>query len=399
MRSAAENASIDVQEAVVGHLVSRDPALARRIATNCIQTGSRAHILNGLRVLGTLPGPADVGLIEPFLINGDMRLRAAAIGAVLRKDADAGRLSAMLVTAAASPVTDERRFAAMAIAEAGRTPSIELMAGLLGDADQAVRDEAAAAAAFLDDGQRAALLATPMGLPARTRFLHACRYRASPDFCARIADELSNDAIPTSGLVRVLSAAGWRVTERYRDTIDRLIKQEISRIATARRWIDAVSNPDPVLAASTTRLKRALAQEAVTSGRRLIDLLGLIYDRSLMARVGGILQGTTAGDAGLALESLDVQLARDHRARVTRALKMAFDNNLAASRGRTAKKPSELAANLGELASDCRWAVQMDWLLACVVELMRKQGFMRSEIARIAPLGPVSSELILLSQP
>jgi hypothetical protein len=196
--------------------------------------------------------------------------------------------------------------------------------------------------------------------------------------------------------VRVLNAAGWRVTDRYRDTIDRLIKREINGIATARRWIDAVSNPDPAMAMSTTRLKRALAQEAITSGRQLTDLLGLIYDRSLMARVGRILQGTTAGDSGLALESLDVLLAPDHRTPVIKALKMAFDENLAESRGRNARKPSELAANLRELAGDCRWAIQMDWLLACVVALMRDYGSARSGIGRLTPLGPVSSELILL---
>ena len=156
----------------------------------------------------------------------------------------------------------------------------------------------------------------------------ACRHRASPDFCARIADELSNDAFPTSELVRVLSAAGWQVSDRYRDTIDRLIKREIDRITMTGHWIDAVSNPDPALATSTTRLQHALAQEAIASGRRLTDLLGLIYDRSLMARVGRVLQGTTAGDAGLALESLDVLLTPDHRAPVIGALKTAFDAKL-----------------------------------------------------------------------
>ena len=397
MRSAAENPSILVQKAVVDHFVTRDPRLARRIATNCIATGSREDTLDGLRVLGRLPGPADLPLLEPFLTHADSRLRAAAIGAVLRKGADARGLSAILVTAAASLAAHERRFAAMAIAEAGRTPSIELLAGLLGDADQAVRDEATAAVASLNDGQRAGLLATPMRLPERTRFLRACRHRASPDFCARIADELSNDAVPTSELVRLLSAAGWQVSDRYRDTINRLIKREIDRVTVTRHWIDAVSNPDPALATSTTRLQHALAQEAIASGRRLTDLLGLIYDRSLMARVARVLQGTTAGDAGLAVESLDVLLAPDHRAPVIRALKTAFDAKLGESRGRNARTPPELAANLRDLAGDCRWAVQMDWLLACVVQLMREQGFAaRSGIGEIAPLGPVSSELILL---
>src|SRR5204863_488707 len=83
-----------------------------------------------------------------------------------------------------------------------------------------------------------------------------------------------------------------------------------------RNWIDAMSNPDPGLATSTTRLQRALAQEAIASGRRLIDLLGLMYDRALMVRVGRILPGTTAGDAGFAVESLDVLLAPGHRAPV-----------------------------------------------------------------------------------
>jgi hypothetical protein len=394
MRSAAESKSIEVQKAVVDHLRTRDPGLARRIALSCIETGAPEHVLDGLRVLGALPGAADLAAVAPFLEHDDLRLKAAATGAVLGKDADPGGLSARLEAAAASPEPGERRFAAMAIAEAGLTPSIALLAGLLGDADQTVCAEAAAAAASLDDGQRIALLAWPMEAGSKIRFLRACRYRASPDFCARVADVLSNKTLPTAELVRVLSAAGWQADHRHRGTVDRLITRETDRIATARRWIDAVSNSDPALAVATVRLRRALAQEAIASGRRLIDLLGLVYDRGLMIRVGRILQGTMAGDAGLALESLDVLLAPDHRVPVIRALKTAFDANLVESGG-SVRPPFQLATNLTTLAGDCRWAIQMDWLLACVVALMRDRGIALSTIGAIAPLGPISAELIL----
>ena len=131
--------------------------------------------------------------------------------------------------------------------------------------------------------------------------------------------------------------------------MDRLIEREIARIGTAVTWRDALSAaPGEAVA----RLRRALAQEAVAAGRHLTDLLGLVYDRQLMNRVGRVLEGATQGDAGISIESLDLALAPHHRGKVIRALKSAFAPEPAEARDWR----EDVARRLEELARDCRWA-------------------------------------------
>jgi hypothetical protein len=167
--------------------------------------------------------------------------------------------------------------------------------------------------------------------------------------------------------------------------VDRLIEREIARIGTAVTWRDALSAaPGEAVA----RLRRALAQEAVAAGRHLTDLLGLVYDRQLMNRVGRVLEGATQGDAGISIESLDLALAPHHRGKVIRALKSAFAPEPAAGAGLGRE---DVARRLEELARDCRWGVWPDWLLACVLAGLAEARGARPE--GVAALGPVSAEL------
>jgi hypothetical protein len=130
----------------------------------------------------------------------------------------------------------------------------------------------------------------------------------------------------------------------------------------------------------------------VTSGRQLLELLGLIYDRQLMVRAGRVLQGATPGDAGISIESLDVLLAPRHRGQVVRALAAAFEPELDAKPA-PARAARALERTLAALAADCRWAVRPDWLLASVLALMDNELLSPADPGTIVPLGPISAEL------
>lgn len=391
---AAGHPSLEVRRAVLDHLIDGEPERAREIATALVASGAPAHVVDGLRALGRLAGPPAAGLVTPLLDHADDDVRAAAAGALLRGGGDHAGIAANLAAAAASPAAEERRHAARTIAEAGRAPVPDVILRLLGDPDHGVRAEAAAAVAALGDPQRLELLATPMDARTRARFLRACRFEPSPAFCAAVAAELARDDAPVAELAGILNAAGWTATGRDRATINRLIEVETVRIGKAAHWAGAVGSPDPALEASTSRLRRALAQEAVASGRQLCDLLALVYDRRLITRDSRVLQGRSPGDAGLALESLDVVLAPEHRMAVVAALRTAFAPQLRAGSSQKPRTRWELAATARTLARDCRFAIRPDWLLASVVALMRDLSVPRDAIAEIAALGPASEELI-----
>jgi hypothetical protein len=391
LKSAAESRSIEVQRAVIDRLFSLDRPLARQIAGNLIRSPSREHRLDGIRVLGRLAAAEDVAMLQPFLSDGDPGLRAAGAGAMLRTGAGGPAIDALIVGAAGSPSAEDRTFAARVMTEAGTAPSRDVLVALLGDADPGVRGEAGAAVAALNDDQRIRLLAGGMGHHETIRFLRASRFNASPAFCAQVAATLTEGRPETGEMVRLLNAVAWQATGRAeQEMVARLVEKEIEHIAKARTWIEKLSNTDPGLAVSSARLKRALAQEAVASGRRLIDILGLVYDRKLMTRVGRVLQGATPGDAGLALESLDLVLSSQHRSPVAKAFRTAFDPELA-SRGIAAGNGGDLAKALTELVGNCDWATRMDWLLACVLALMEDA---RLPKPAMEPAGPISAELL-----
>jgi hypothetical protein len=390
LRAAADHPSLEVQRAVARHIAGRDPALARTVAERLVRSPDPAQAADGIRLHARLGVAAGRGTIEPFLDHADTGLRAAALGALLREGGSASDAARRALDAAGSADPAERTFAARAIAEAGTTPSPEVIEALLGDRDAKVRAAAEAAAAALNDEHRIACLERPMGPRERTRFLRACRSGASPAFCAKLAAMLGRDGAETAEMVRLLLAAGWRAESADRATVDRLIDREIDRIATASRWLDAVATTDPALAPSVLRVRRALAQEAATSGRQLIDLLGLVYDRQLIGRVGRVLQGTTTGDAGISIESLDLMLEPRHRGRVIRALGLAFAPDVAATTGRGAR---DLAQALRDLSTGCDWAIRPDWLLASVLAAMEAAGAARTS-GRIVPAGPISAELL-----
>jgi hypothetical protein len=206
-----------------------------------------------------------------------------------------------------------------------------------------------------------------------------------------VAARLSEDRTETPDLVRLLIAARWQAAGAERTAVDRLIEREVARIAKAVNWRAALSVRDPALQPGVQRLRRALAQEAVAAGRHLTDLLGLVYDRQLMNRVGRVLEGSTQGDAGISIESLDLALAPHHRGQVIRALKSAFAPEQAESQGLLRE---ELARKLEDLARDCRWAVWPDWLLACVLAALGEARGGRKDLDGVAALGPVSAELL-----
>jgi hypothetical protein len=397
VRAAAQSPSLDVQRAVARRLRSVDPSLAFRVAGNLMRSDSSGHAADGLRLLGSLPPQENGGEIEAFLTHADLAVRSAAAGALLRSGRGSSGLADLIDGAERSADPEERVFAARAIAEAGRTPSLDVLEALLADADARVRGEGDAAVAALNDGQRIALLDRLQGRRVALRALRACRSNASPEFCAKLAERLSDPREEGREMVRLLGAAGWRATEATGATLDRLIDSEAARIATAAKWLDAVATGDPALAPATQRLRRALGQEAAQAGRHMIDLLGLVYDRQLMARVGRVLDGTTAGDAGISIESLDLVLAPHHRATVRRALTSAFRKDQAERSG-TARAARSLSAVLGALAQDCRWAAHPDWLLACVLDLMRVAGVKEATDPRVVALGPISAELLNLRQ-
>jgi hypothetical protein len=345
-----------------------------------------------MRLLGAHPAAPELDQVGAFLGHEDRELRAAAAGALLRAGRGAD-VEKSIVAAAASPDPEARAFAARAIAEAGAAPSLDMLVALIGDPDAEVRREAAGAVAALNEAQRIALLSHGMAPREALRFLRACRSNASPGFCAALAAALDDERAETAEMVRLLNAARWQAEGADRATVERLVDREIARIATARKWLDAVATDEPALVPGVRRLRRALAQEAETAGRQLVELLGLIYDRQLMTRVGRVLQGATQGDAGLSIESLDVLLAPRHRGQVVRALRAAFESGLAA-REAPARAALELERRLGELAEDCRWAIRQDWLLASVLALLDDALLSPVGPGTIAPLGPISAELV-----
>jgi hypothetical protein len=393
VRAAADSPSLEVQRVVARQLRTLAPASAREIAGRLVRSGGPGHAADGLRLLGQLAAPDVSGEINAFLSHEDLEVRAAAAGALLRTSRGSSEVAGLLETAARTDHPDERAFAARAIAEAGRTPSLDLLEALLADSDMAVRQAADAAVAALDDDQRIALLDRLEGQRTAFRVIRASRADASPAFCAQVAARLSLDHRHGPEMMRLLNAAGWRATGADRNIVDRLIEREANRIATALKWRDSVATADPSLAPAVRRLRRALAQEATLAGRHLIDLLGLVYERQLMTRVGRVLEGKTDGDAGISIESLDLVLAPHHRAAVINALRAALRTDRADSSG-PARPGASLPLVLGELARDCGWALHPDWLLACVLGLMRDTGIGDAPLAGIAGLGPISSELL-----
>ena len=386
LRQIVSTGSIDVQKAVIDISKRRDPDLARTIAENCVRSGDRDSVLLGLRTMAALPN-TDPSIFQPFLSHTDTRLRAGAIGAALRAGHDP-QLSSV-IEAASSSSSDERKFAALVVAEAMWTPTPDLIVRLLGNSDPEVRNQAAAAVSTLNDAQRGELLSTAMRRQERSRFLRACRYQPTPAFCEMVARQLTQDETNVVDLVRILTSAGWRAEGQARAAVATLMMREIDRIEKAREWRAAAAAGDTPDAAALLRVKQALRQELIDAGRRLIQLLGLLYDPQLMVRVGRILNGTTAGDASLALESLDVALEPGHRGQIVRALKVAFAPGDVVSK-RRAPKP-EFDEWMTRSASDCAWAVHSDWLLASMLALMRAAGLPRGDIR---PLGPISAELI-----
>jgi hypothetical protein len=390
VRAAAESPSLEVQRVVVAlRPETLEPALARAVAGRLVRSDAPGHATDGLRLLGTLPGQDDTVDIGAFLSHADIGVRSAAAGALLRTGRGASALADLIAEGTQSTDPDQRLFAARAIAEAGHAPSLDALETLLVDQDAKVRSEADAAVAALQDDQRIALLERLRGRRVAVRVIRACRTNASPRFCAHVVAGLSEDRVHGRELVRLLGAAGWCATEADRATLDRLIDSEADRIATAVKWLDAVAPTDSAVAPSVLRLRRALAQEAARAGRHMIDLLGLLYDRQLMARIGRVLDGTTAGDAGISIESLDLVLAPHHRATVRRALQAAFRGDAGTTRAGT-RPPSALA----DLARDCRWAVHPDWLLACVLDLMRDADAKNPVAPGVVALGPISAEVL-----
>jgi hypothetical protein len=394
IRMAADSGSVEVQRAVAARLTALDPPRARALAGRLLQSADPAHVTDGLRILGKLQD-ADPGAreAEAFLDHADAGVRAAAAGALLRAAGGSAGAGHRLTEAMASPDPEARMDAVRAVAEAGLAPSLDAFERLLADPDIGVRDAATAAVAALHDDQRLALLHRLIGRREVRRVIRACRSSASPAFCATVAALLAADRGPAPDLVGLLSAAGWRAGEADLATIDRLIDRETARIATAQKWREAVTAGDPDLAPGVERLRRALTQEAAAAGRHLTDLLGLVYDRQLMSRVGRVLDGATRGDQGISLESLDLQLAPRHRGRVVRALTAAFAQDPEPPPGR-GRPREDLARRLEELVRDCRWAVRADWLLASALALFDDARGPRPRPGGLAALGPVSAELL-----
>jgi hypothetical protein len=393
VRAAADSPSLEVRRVVARELRTLEPATARKIAGRLVRSDGPGHAADGLRLFGRLAAPDGASEIAAFLSHDEVEVRAAAAGALLRTSPGSPAALGLIESAARSGDPDERAFAARAIAEAGHTPSLDLLEALLADSDTAVRRAADAAVAALDDGQRIALLDRLEGRRTAVRIIRTWRSDASPAFCAQVAARLSQEHPHRQELVRLLNAAGWRATGADRNIIDRLIDREADRIATALKWRDSIAAFDPSLAPAARRLRRALAQEAALAGRHLIDLLGLVYERQLITRIGRVLEGVTGGDAGISIESLDLVLAPHHRASVIRALQVAFPKDQAENLG-PARSGTSLAAVVEELARDCSWALHPDWLLASVLGLMKDAGFRSATDIGVVALGPISAELV-----
>jgi HEAT repeat protein len=392
VRAAMESPSLEVQRVVARQFGGRDPTFSHAVAGRLMQSDGPGHVADGIRLLGYHPAAPEHAQVETFLAHEDPALRAAAAGALIRAGRGEG-VEDRIVAAADSEDPEARAFAAWAIAEAGAAPSLDVLMALIGDTDAEVRQEAAGAVAALNEAQRIALLKHGLAPRVALRFLRACRSNASPGFCAAVAAALDPERAETAEMVRLLNAARWQAEGADRATVERLIDREIARIATARKWLDALATDEPALVPGVRRLRRALAQEAEMAGRQLVELLGLIYDRQLMTRVGRVLQGATQGDAGISIESLDVLLAPRHRGQVVRALRAAFEPELAAKEA-PARAARDLERTLGELARDCRWAIRQDWLLASVLALLDDALLSPVAVGTIAPLGPISAELV-----
>ncbi|WP_421724631.1 hypothetical protein [Bauldia sp.] len=391
---AVSHPSVAVRCVALDRLVRRNPDRARKVADACLADGSPDHVLVALRALGRLRRETIGAAIAPFFDHADSRLRAAALGAALRHESGNGAAATRLATLAEATSPVKRRDAATAIAEAGRTPSIDLLAVLLADRERVVRDAAGAAVAALGDEQMSELLARPMATADRARLLRACRRTAGPAMRDQVAAELASGAGPAWELVRVLNAADEALDERHRDLFDQLVREKIGHIDRARTWMATIATLGETAPPSAERLRRALRAEAREAGSALLEILSLAHDKALVARVRGVLTGRIAGDTGLALESLDVVLAPQHRRPVVRALTAAFSDDLRAGGRRTRPERTAQVRELMDMARGCGWADHPDWLQACILAILRDLGVDESVTRTIAPRGPVSAELI-----
>lgn len=391
IEAAAVAAPQEKQRALLGYLVDGSPDVARRISIDLVRSGAPELMREGLRTLRRAGGVLDPDLLRSLLDHPDLRVRADAWGAAMRDNGPASeRASNELAAAAASEHGTSRRAAATAIAAAGWSPSVEMLARLLGDDDEAVRREAIGAVAGLNDPQRVEMLRIPMPPMQKARVIRACRAGASPEFCRVAAAELTKGGAHVSELVRLLGAAGWRPGDE-RAAIEGLARVEVERIATARDWANRIGRHGGG-SRSTARLLRALVQERREAGRRLVDVLALLHDRRLIIRTGRVLENLVPGDKGLAIESLDIVLAPPDRRATIAALRAAFVDDTDPA-PRPPVDGSALSEDLRALVEDCGWARHGDWLQACTIAAMREAGI-TAEASVVKPLGRVSAELM-----
>jgi hypothetical protein len=92
--------------------------------------------------------------------------------------------------------------------------------------------------------------------------------------------------------------------ERGSSEVAGAVHDEVTRIAEAALTLTELGDQTPEI------LTRALRDEIAGSQERIVDLLELLHDRSVLARAVGRLGSAVESERGLALEALEVTLGR-----------------------------------------------------------------------------------------
>lgn len=301
------------------------------LLTSEIDPAVRGTAARVTAVLGTTPIRAD---IVALLTNPEAPIRlGAAVGLLRRPDPDAhhARRALSQWIRATDPV--ERRLAAAVIAQAGNAAPVALLAHLIRDPDLSVRRAAITAAgqagsaelwplvvAALDvratakTAAAALVVAGSAALPA----MHAAAATAHADVQRRLAQVWGRiggpeaqqlllawinhpDAAVRTHVYEALAHAEYRPGAAEQPRLQQRIRDEIGGACWLLAARIACADSDPMLLG-------ALDAELATARGRVLNLLSLLGDPSMIRRAQRALAGAVAEQRAYGLEIIDTQV-------------------------------------------------------------------------------------------
>jgi hypothetical protein len=325
--------------------------LAARVAAGLAPDSADVTTLaeQGIRPvqLAALAAMADAGLSD------GQTARAACVAALRSGDPNDVQAALLAITNAAHadfvpPLLD--------LCERPTAPP-ELSEALVAHADHLVGP---AAAALAPVGSGAS--------PARLRLIEALGAARTPLAQEQLVGNLRHrDREVSRAVLTALHAGGTRL-ERGSSEVASAVHDEVTRIAEAALTLIELGDQTPEI------LTRALRDEIAGSQERVVDLLGLLHDGSVLARAVGRLGSAVESERGLALEALEVTLGRAEAAVVLPAVDPTLSDaerliQLTRGHGYGAVQRSRLGAEerLRQLVQDPDGFWADAWLRACAI--------------------------------